>query len=109
MVTADSAEETQGELMSLQNKGVAMKPDILDDLVFVFCSRKESVFRAFVLQFIFKHWMDSEMLELYKGEKGGFYPDAVKYATEKFNSMKPARWLRGSRRMPETYSIGRIC
>lgn len=106
MVTADSQEEMNGELWSLQNKGVAIKADMISDRSFTFLSSKKKLFNAFVLQFIHKNWMDDEMCELYKGEPGGFYADARKYAREKFAMMRGANWLFAQRSLPEIYSCG---
>ena len=108
MVCGDSAEETRGELWSLQNKGVALKAERIDELSFLFLCSPAKLKKAFVRQFIQKHWVDDEMCELYKGEKGGFYADAKKFASEKFAKMRYADWLFAQRRVPEVYSRGQI-
>jgi hypothetical protein len=107
-VCADTVEEATGELWSLQNKGIALKAEQLDELSFLFSCSPAKLKKAFIRQFIQKHWLDEEMCELYKGEKGGFYADAKKFASEKFAKMRHADWLFAQRRIPEIYSTGKI-
>jgi hypothetical protein len=107
-VCADTVEEATGELWSLQNKGIALKAEQLDELSFLFSCSPAKLKKAFIRQFIQKHWLDDEMCELYKGEKGGFYADAKKFASEKFAKMRHADWLFAQRRIPEIYSTGKI-
>lgn len=108
MVCGDTVEETTGELWSLQNKGIALKAEQVDNLSFLFSCSPAKLKKAFIRQFIQKHWSDDEMCELYKGEKGGFYADAKKFASEKFAKMRHADWLFAQRRVPEIYSTGKI-
>jgi len=108
MVSADTEQEATGELWSLQNKGIATKADQVDDRSFLFCCSPSKLRKAFVRQFIQKHWLDSEMCELYKGEKGGFYADAKKFASEKFAKMRHADWLHAQKRVPHLYGQGQI-
>ena len=82
MVTCDTENEAQGELWSLQNKGVATEAEIVSPTSFIFFASKARLLKAFAQQFICKHWLDAESCKLYKGEKGGFYADAQKYASE---------------------------
>lgn len=107
-VYADTAEEATGELWSLQNKGIALKAEQVDELSFLFSCSPHKLKKAFVRQFIQKHWLDDEMCQLYKGEKGGFYADAKKFASEKFAKMRGVDWLFAQRRIPEIYSTGKI-
>ena len=108
MVRGETHEETQCELWSLQNKGIALEADQIDELSFMFLCSKKKLEKAFFLQFIYKNWTDAESCELYKGEKGGFYADAKKFASEKFAQMKFANWLFTQRSLPEIYTSGKI-
>ena len=108
MVTCDTEQEAQGELWSLQNKGVATDAEIVSPTSFVFFASQKRLFKAFVLQFICKNWLDAESCKLYKGEKGGFYADAKKYASEKFAKMSNANWIFKQRSVPEIYTSGKI-
>lgn len=108
MVTCDTENEAQGELWSLQNKGVATEAEIVSPTSFIFFASKARLLKAFTQQFICKHWMDAESLQLYKGKKGGFYADAQKYASEKFAAMSYAEWILGQKSLPEIYTSGKI-
>ena len=63
MVTGGD-QDVQDELISLQNKGVALKADRIDDRSFVFKCSKARLEKAFVRQWICKHWLDDEWCEL---------------------------------------------
>ena len=92
MVTGGD-QDVQDELISLQNKGVALKADHIDDRSFVFKCSPVKLEKAFIRQWICKHWLDDEWCELYKGEKAGFYPDAKDFARQKIGQMRRANWL----------------
>ena len=107
MVTGN-AQDVQDELISLQNKGVALKADHIDDRSFVFKCSPVKLEKAFILQWLCRHWLDDEWCDLYKGEKGGFYPEAKKYARQKFKKMRHADWLYNQKSIPHIYSQGKI-
>lgn len=113
MVTCDTENEAQGELLSLQNKGLAIEAEIVSPTSFIFFASQARLLKAFVRQFICKHWLNAESLQLYKGKKGGFYADAQKYANEKFNAMsyvdgRTSRWILSQKSLPEIYVCGKI-
>ena len=95
-------------IISLQNKGVALKADHIDDRSFVFKCSPVKLEKAFIRQWICKHWLDDEWCELYKGEKAGFYPDAKDFARQKIGQMRHANWLYNQKSVPHIYSQGKI-
>jgi|TARA_R110002167_G_scaffold43972_2_gene132603 hypothetical protein len=107
MVTGGD-QDVQDELISLQNKGVALKADRIDDRSFVFKCSKARLEKAFVRQWICKRWLDDGWCELYKGEKGGFYPEAKDFARQKIGQMRRANWLYKQASVPHAYTQGKV-
>ena len=101
-------QDVQDELISLQNKGVALKADRIDDRSFVFKCSKARLEKAFVRQWICKRWLDDGWCELYKGEKGGFYPEAKDFARQKIGQMRRANWLYKQASVPHAYTQGKV-
>lgn len=86
-VTGYNEEELRGELLSLQNKGVAIRTVPMPDGSFVFCTHKRRLQRAFELQGLYTLWNSEKAVRRYKGKNGGFLKLAKRFAREKWRKM----------------------
>jgi hypothetical protein len=108
MVTCDTENEAQGELWSLQNKGVAMQAEQVSPISFIFYATPNAIKQAFFLQGIYKLWNNFELCKTSKGKIQGFKDMAKQFAEEKFANMRDADWLLNQASLPEIYTCGKV-
>jgi hypothetical protein len=106
--TADTQTEAEGELLSLQNKGLAMEAEETAPCTFFFFANPAKLEKAFVQQFIYRNWNNASACKSSKGKSGGFMTDAREFARKKFAAMSHANWLLTQGSFPEIYSTGKI-
>lgn len=108
MFQAESEAEAKGELLSLQNKGLASEAEEVNPRAFLFFASPEKLKHAFFLQAVYTFWNDSEKLKQNKRKPSGFKDEAQKFAEEKFEKMLLVNWLLAQRSLPEIYGTGKI-
>ena len=108
-VIGATRQEAQDELLSLQNKSIATRQTVNDQNSFSFVCSKRKLKKAFIRQWIQKHWLDDEFCKKFKGVRGGFYNEAEEYANNKLANMQPVKDIRRfNRENPNFHFIGEV-